>query len=41
MALRHNHKIVMAFAVGWLVAIVLPPQTVLGKFSGGLGGGKG
>jgi hypothetical protein len=28
--MKHNHKLIVAFALGWLVAVVLPPQTVLG-----------
>lgn len=28
--MKHNHKIVVAFALGWLAAAILPPQTVLG-----------
>lgn len=28
--MKHNHKLIMAFAAGWLLAAVLPPQTVLG-----------
>jgi hypothetical protein len=28
--MKHNHKLIVAFAVGWLAAVVLPPQTVLG-----------
>jgi hypothetical protein len=31
---RHNHKIVVAFALGWLVAAILPPQVVFGKLKG-------
>lgn len=30
MALKHNHKHLIAFGLGWLVAAVLPPQVVLG-----------
>lgn len=28
--MKHNHKVVVAFALGWLVAAFLPPQVVLG-----------
>ena len=28
--MKHNHKIAVAFALGWLVAALLPPQVVLG-----------
>jgi len=28
--MRHNHKLIVAFALGWLAAAILPPQTVLG-----------
>jgi hypothetical protein len=27
---KHNHKLILAFALGWLAAAILPPQTVLG-----------
>jgi hypothetical protein len=27
---KHNHKIIVAFALGWLLAALLPPQAVLG-----------
>jgi hypothetical protein len=27
---KHNHKIIVAFALGWLAAALLPPQAVLG-----------
>jgi hypothetical protein len=28
--MKHNHKIAIAFALGWLLAAVLPPTVVLG-----------
>jgi hypothetical protein len=31
---KHNHKIIVAFAAGWLVAMVLPPSSVLGGLKG-------
>jgi hypothetical protein len=36
--LKHNHKLVVAFAAGWLLAIFLPPQTVLGGLKGQVSG---
>jgi hypothetical protein len=31
---KHNHKVIVAFLAGWLVAAFLPPTTVLSGLKG-------